>query len=173
MPRRSGRLPSDQHFPASPSASSGGSSIKRQEPHGFPGSGPSVTERLQRMPPGVSAAIVARRDQWLRVDAVGDLFPSSWMDSDVPAGVASSAASMSMPCPVPGGIVVPIRWRLWVCVPSGRTPPGKPGQGGRAFRGGAKRGGSNERTGGVARRRTILAKTTGCANCPAMKGRLP
>ena len=122
---------------------------------------------------GVSAAIVARRDQWLCADAAGDLSSSSWMASDVSAGVASGAALMSMLCPVPGGIAVPIRWRLWACVPSRRTPPGKPAQGGRAFRGGAKRGASNERTGGVARRRTILAKTKGCADCPAMKGRLP
>ena len=50
----------------------------------FPGYGPSVTERAQRMPLGVSAAIIARRGQWLRADAVGDLSPSSWMDSNVP-----------------------------------------------------------------------------------------
>ena len=85
-------------------------------------------------------------------DAVGDLSPSSWMDSDVPVSVPSSAASMLMPCPAPGGIAVPMRWRLWACVSSGRMLPSKPVQGGKAFRGGAKHGGSNERTGGGAQR---------------------
>ena len=78
--------------------------------------------------------------------------PSLWMGSGVPAGVPSSAASMSIPCPVPSGISVPMRWRLWACVPSGRMPPSKPFQGGKALRGGAKHGGSNERTGGGALR---------------------
>ena len=139
----------------------------------FPRYGPSVTGRAQRMPFGVSAAIVARRGQWLRADASAtSLPPCGWTPTFLPVS-HPARPRCRFPFPFPGRIAVPMRWRLWACMPSGRTPPQKPVQGGKAFRGGAKRGGSNERTGGVARRRTIQAKTKGYVDCQALRGRLP
>ena len=137
----------------------------------FPGYGPSGTERAQRIPLGVSAAIVAKRDQWLRADAVGDLSPSSdglrrSCRRRIQRGLDVDALFRSGRDCGPDAVEV-----VGVCAV--RTDASrKAGSRRKSIPGRRKRCGSNERTGGVARRRTIQAKTNGCADCPAVRVRM-